>query len=49
MSKEDLIKRRDESLSRYYKREEEKYKDAEKKKLQMDKFTIEQQMKVEDM
>ena len=41
------MKRRDESLKLYYAREDEKYKDAEKKKLAMDKHSIEQQMKVE--
>jgi hypothetical protein len=42
MTREELIKRREESLNRYYKREEEKYKEAQDKKLKMDKHSIEQ-------
>ena len=48
MSKQDLKILREESLTKYYQREDEKYKEAEKKKIQMDKHSIDQQMKVED-
>lgn len=43
-----MLKRREESLNNYYKREEEKFKDAADKKLKMDKHSIDMQMKVED-
>lgn len=48
LSREELIKRREESLNRYYKREEEKFKEAADLKIKMDKMTVDQQMKVED-
>ena len=40
LSREELIKRREESLNRYYKREEEKFKEAADLKIKMDKMTV---------
>lgn len=48
LTREELIKRREESLNRHYKREEEKFKEASDLKIRMDKMTVDQQMKVED-
>ena len=48
LSKEELKKRREESLAEYYRREDEKFKEAEKRKIQMDKMSIDSQMKVEE-
>ena len=42
LSREELLKRREDSLARYYKREEEKFKEAQEKKLKMDKHSIDQ-------
>ena len=48
LTRAELIQRRDESLQRHYKREEEKFKEAADKKIKMDKHSIDQQMKVEE-
>ena len=48
VSKEELKRRREDSLREYYQREEDKRKEAEKRKLEMDKHSIDQQMKVEN-
>jgi hypothetical protein len=40
LTREELIKRREESLNRHYKREEEKFKEAADLKIKMDKHTV---------
>ena len=47
MTREELIKRRDVALQAHNEREAEKLQSAKNKKIEMDKYTVEQQMKVE--
>lgn len=46
-TKEELMARRDESLKRYYKCKEDRYKQAQHRGYELDKLTVGQQMKVE--
>lgn len=47
MSRQELIKRREESMNRYNARKEIKFKAAQDKTYQLDKEVVKQQMKVE--
>jgi hypothetical protein len=47
MSRQELIKRREESMVRFNKRKEIKFKAAQEKTYELDKETVKQQMKVE--
>jgi len=47
MSRQELIKRREESMNRFNKRKEIKFKAAQERTYELDKETVRQQMKVE--